>query len=66
MQVVVTTHSLDVLWEIAYLEPKDCNIIVLRKSRDDVVDYRVFTPEEISDLLETGIDIREIVDLLEL
>jgi len=39
---------------------------VLRKSRDDIVDYRAFTPEEIGDLLETGIDIREIVDLLEL
>jgi len=66
MQVVVTTHSLDVLWEVAYLEPRDCNVIVLRKSRDDIVDYRAFTTEEVGDMLESGIDLRKIVDILEL
>jgi len=65
-QTIITTHSLDVLYEIAYLEPKECNIIALKKNKDDTINHRTLSPDELEDLIDKGIDIRKIVDILEL
>ena len=65
-QVVLTTHSIDVLYEIVQVQPEDCRVIVLRKSANDIVDYKVLGLEEIEDALEKDIDPRKIIDELEL
>ena len=64
-QTIITTHSLDVLYEIAYLEPKQCNIITLKKNKEDTITHRTLPPDELEDLLDKGIDARKIIDILE-
>ncbi len=65
-QVVVSTHSLDVLYEYAKVSPLNSQVILLRKDRNDVVQYKIFSPEEIDDLLDKGVDPRKIVDVIKL
>lgn len=65
-QVVITTHSLDVLLELINIWPRDCSVIVLRKRRDDVVEHRVLELEDLEKMLSSGIDLRKIVAELEL
>jgi len=38
-QVVVTTHSLDVLYLVAVEQPSDAQVIILNRESDDTVDY---------------------------
>lgn len=61
-QVVVATHSIDVLYSLAVAKPKDCMVIVLKKMQDDVVDWRALTLDEVEELLTSSIDPRKIVD----
>ncbi|RLF22182.1 MAG: hypothetical protein DRN15_09760 [Thermoprotei archaeon] len=65
-QVLITTHSIDVLYELTQVQPRECNIIALRKSQDDIVDYRIMTIDEIEELLDKGLDIRKLIDVLKL
>lgn len=65
-QVVITTHSIDVLHEITRIQPKECNIITLRKTTDDTINHRTIPPDQLEELLDKGIDIRKIIDILEL
>jgi len=64
--VVLSTHSLDVLYALTIVRPRGCRVITLRKSDDDVVDYRVLTIDEVEDLMGSGVDVRKIVDELRL
>ena len=65
-QALITTHSIDVLYELTLIQPRECNIIALRKSHDDIVDYRIMTLDEIEELLDKGLDIRKLIDVLKL
>jgi len=65
-QIFISTHSIDVLYSLAHIHPKDCNIIVLRKSEEDIVQYRTMAIDEIEELLEEGIDPRKIIEELRL
>jgi len=65
-QVVVTTHSLDVLNEYAKLSPPNSQVIALKKNKNDVVCYKTYTPQRIEEILESGVDIRKIIDILRL
>lgn len=65
-QVVISTHSLDTLYNLALVHPRNCRVMVLRKTPDDVVDWRAFTLDEIEELLDSRVDPRKIVDELEL
>ena len=65
-QVVISTHSLDVLYEYARISPLDSQVILLRKDRNDVVRYRIFSPEELDELLNGGVDPRKIVGVIKL
>jgi len=65
-QVFISTHSIDVLYSLVHIHPKDCNIIVLRKSGKDVVQYRIMAIDKIEELLEGGIDPRKIIEELRL
>ena len=65
-QVVITTHSIDVLLELVRVYPRDCAVIALRKTRDDIVESKLMELDEVEDLLDKGIDVRRVVEELEL
>jgi len=65
-QVVVSTHSIDVLHTITVVRPRDCRVLVLRKSPQDVMEYKALTLDDIEDILESGVDPRKIIEELEL
>ena len=65
-QVVVSTHSLDVLHTLIQVRPRDCRVIVLRKDSRDFVDYRVLMLDELEEFFESGVDVRKIIEELEL
>ncbi len=65
-QVVVTTHSIDVLYTLVDVNPPEAQVILLRKTKDDVVKAKTFTLDEIEELLEKNIDPRKIADVLQL
>jgi len=39
-QVVISTHSLDVLYALTLVKPRNAAVVVLRKTADDVVEWR--------------------------
>lgn len=65
-QVVLSTHSVDVLRSIVDLDLENCRVVVLRKRRDDVVEWRALEVDEVEELLDSGLDIRKLVDQLEM
>jgi len=64
-QIVISTHSFDVLHTLTIVRPRDCRVIVLRKTQDDVVSWRALNIDEVEELVDRDIDIRKIVDELE-
>ena len=66
MQVVISTHSIDVLYALTQVRPKDCKVIALRKNQEDIVNYQTLTLDKLEEYLRTATDIRKIVDELEL
>lgn len=65
-QVVLATHSIDVLYELVETKPKDAMIIQLKKTGDDVLSHRNLTLEEVEDYLSANNDPRFLVDLIEI
>lgn len=65
-QIVLSTHSVDVLRVLTMLELKDCKVVVLRKREDDVVEWGMLALDEVEEFLDSGLDIRKLVDQLEL
>jgi len=61
-QVVVATHSVDVLESVVRVEPKDARVILLRKDAGDVVHYRSLELDELEGLLSKGLDPRALVE----
>ena len=65
-QVVLTTHSIDVLYALTVVRPEDCRVIILRKTPSDEVEWKALSLDELEEFFESGVDIRKIVDELEL
>jgi predicted ATP-dependent endonuclease of OLD family len=65
-QVVISTHSLDVLSALTYVRPPSGQIIILRKSADDMLDYQTLSIDELETLIESNTDPRKLADLLAL
>jgi len=61
-QIIVSTHSIDVLYILTQVRPKDCKIITLKKSPDDIVNYKILALDELEDYLESSIDVRKIIE----
>jgi predicted ATPase len=61
-QVVISTHSLDVLQSVALIEPEDARIILLKKDGDDVVHHKSLELDELKEILEGGIDLRAMIE----
>lgn len=64
-QVFLATHSIDTLNELAEIKPKDAQIIQIKKTAEDVLTHKTLTIGELSDLLNSGIDPRLLVDKIE-
>jgi energy-coupling factor transporter ATP-binding protein EcfA2 len=62
-QMIISTHSIDILSTIAELEPKDAQLILLDKSADDLLTYKIVSSDEFSKLVGSGQDPRRMVDL---
>lgn len=64
-QVVLATHSIDVLYELVEIKPKDAVIIQMKKTGHDILTHKSLTVEEVEDFLSAGNDPRLLVDLIE-
>ncbi len=58
-QVVISTHSIDILYKLTEINPLDCNVLFLKKSHEDNLEYDKLTLDEIEDLLNANADPRK-------
>ncbi len=58
-QVVITTHSIDILYKLTDIEPTNTKVLFLKKSHEDILDYNIFTLHEIEDFLNANTDPRK-------
>ena len=65
-QVVLATHSMDVLYGLVEVWPDDAQVLLLCKGAGDVLKARQMGLDELEDLLEAGQDPRYVVELLKL
>lgn len=65
-QVVMSTHSLDVLTSLLEVKPKDAHVLQLKKTNDDILLHEDLTLEQLEDIIETSQDPRKLVDSLKL
>lgn len=65
-QIVISTHSIDVLNCLADLNPKDAQVVILRKSPDDVLGYEILDMEQYETVIGSNQDPRQITNLLAL
>jgi len=63
-QVVIATHSFDVLHSLTLIEPRDAKVILLRKDDNDVIHHKSLEIDELEEILEKGIDPRAIIESL--
>ncbi len=65
-QKIISTHSIDVLYHLAEINPNDTTIIQLNKSNEDILSHNVLTLEQIEDILDANNDPRLLVDILKI
>ncbi|KAF5410941.1 MAG: AAA family ATPase [Euryarchaeota archaeon] len=65
-QVVLSTHSIDVLYQLLELEidPADLQILPMRKLNDGTLVHESLTIDELDDLMNANADSRRLVDAL--
>jgi len=65
-QVVLSTHSIDVLYQLLELEisSADLQILQMRKLNDDTLVYESLTIDDLDDLMNANADPRRLVDAL--
>jgi len=59
-QVVLTTHSIDVILELVEVEPEDSQLLQFEKDGRDVLHHRTLCLDEIKDLLDSNQDPRKL------
>ncbi len=65
-QTIISTHSIDVLYNLAEIKPEDTTIIQLSKSSEDIISHKVLALDELEDILNANTDPRLLVDALDL
>ena len=65
-QVVLSTHSFDVLSSVLNVKPADTKVIQLKKTDDDVLIQNSLSLAELEDIVDSSQDPRKLVDLLQL
>jgi len=63
-QVIISTHSFDVLDRLVAIRPKDASVIVLSKDSSDRLTCKVLELDEVEEYFSKGIDIRKTLELL--
>ncbi len=63
-QVILSTHSIDVLHALLDIELEDIQILALNKDEQDTLKYRIYSLDELEEMFKSGIDIRKILDLI--
>lgn len=63
-QVVLSTHSIDVLNSLLDIKPKNAKVIQLKKMADDILIHQDLSLDELESLFEANQDPRILVDLL--
>jgi len=65
-QVIVSTHSIDVLSKVLEVRPEGCTIVQLKKTNADVLVHNVLSLEQLEDIMDSSQDPRNLVDFLKL
>ncbi len=65
-QSIIATHSIDVLYYLVDLKLNDTNLLLLNKSNEDLLSYKVLNLEELEDLLDANTDPRLLLDALQI
>jgi predicted ATP-dependent endonuclease of OLD family len=65
-QVILSTHSIDVLDRLLEAKPKDAKAIQLKKTADDILLHKELSLEELETVMEANQDPRLLVDVLQL
>lgn len=65
-QVVLSTHSIDVLYNLLEVKPKDLKVLQLRRTPEDILLHKSLSLEELESLIEGNLDPRFLVDALSL
>ena len=63
-QVIISTHSFDVLDRLVAIRPKDASVVVLSKDSSDRLTCKVLELDEVEEYFSKGIDIRKTLELL--
>lgn len=62
LQVVLSTHSIDVLYELVEIKPEDTKILQLRKDESDILFYESLDVDELEDYIDANQDPRLLVE----
>ncbi|MCK4613568.1 MAG: AAA family ATPase [Thermoplasmata archaeon] len=63
-QVVLSTHSIDVLYQLLEVRPEDLSILQFRKTEDDIQIHETLTLDDLEALIDANQDPRLLVDAL--
>ncbi|MHA1384124.1 MAG: AAA family ATPase, partial [Candidatus Helarchaeota archaeon] len=63
-QTVISTHSIDVLGELADIDSMDANILQLKKTSEDVLKYNLLTFEKFKSYMDANNDPRLLIDAI--
>jgi len=63
-QIVLSTHSIDVIREVIRVDPEGAQFILLRSDESDRVHVRYFDVDEMDEVLDSNVDARLILDLI--
>lgn len=64
MQVILSTHSIDVLDRLVEVQPNDTQIILLKKDESDLLKYESFPLKKVQNFLNANTDPRLLIDQL--
>ncbi|AEF96277.1 AAA family ATPase [Methanotorris igneus] len=64
-QVVISTHSIDVLYYILDMD-EDIRVITLRKTQSDILEHNTFSIEDIEDIIDANLDPRYVCQNFEI
>ncbi|MHA1803949.1 MAG: ATP-dependent nuclease [Promethearchaeota archaeon] len=65
-QKIISTHSIDVLYHLTEIHPKNSTILLLDKSNEDILCYKKLTIDELEDIINANHDPRLLPNVLEI
>jgi len=65
-QVIISTHSIDVLRALLEVKSEDTTVLQLKKTANDILLHEALTLDELKDMIYASHDPRLLVDALKL